>query len=212
MNTHTKRQAVFLTRLGPLAHDIPFRPHVHRVPRLVLAVPKVHIIMMVTQCHEITGTHALVKTYQRIRLPLFGLPFINHVLKPEILRITIFFHVHVILPMTPDSTCDAHTNRPTPVRTAAPNAPKCRIWHRETNPDTHTLPKIPTSVGICPSASVRAVRFAVLPKGRMQASPPHNTKTSSICFSLSHLFGFGCKIKYLSLKQNCTIQIQYRIL
>lgn len=100
MNTHTKRQAVFLTRLGPLAHDIPFRTHVHGVPRLVLAVPKVHIIMMVTQCHEITGTHALVKTYQRIRLPLFGLPFINHVLKPEILRITIFFHVHVILPMT----------------------------------------------------------------------------------------------------------------
>ena len=56
--------------------------------------------MMVTQCHEITGTHALVKTHQGIRLPLLCLPFVNHILEPKILRIAVFLHVHVVLPMS----------------------------------------------------------------------------------------------------------------
>ena len=99
MDAHTQRQTIFLTSRSPFAHDIPFRPHVHGVPRLVLTVPKVEIIVVITQSHEITCPYALIETNQRIRFPLFRLPFVNHILETEIFRVTVLFYMHIILPL-----------------------------------------------------------------------------------------------------------------
>ena len=47
--------------------------NVHRVPALVLAVPKVEVIVMIAQREEILCANLLVELHQRIRIPTFSL-------------------------------------------------------------------------------------------------------------------------------------------
>ena len=73
MQADTKRKTVFTGCLLPFSQYVTLRPHIYRVPRLVLAVPKVEIIMMIAQCKEILRTYLLIESHQRIRIPMFSL-------------------------------------------------------------------------------------------------------------------------------------------
>ena len=60
METNTKRKLVFTRSLLPFCKNIPLRSHVHRVPRLVPAIPEIHIVMMITQSKEILRPYFLI--------------------------------------------------------------------------------------------------------------------------------------------------------
>ena len=78
--------------------NIPVRTHIDRIPGLVLAVPEVHVVVMISHCHEIPRTGSFVKFYDSFRIPFFSLPLVDYVLESEFGWMAILFDVFLVLP------------------------------------------------------------------------------------------------------------------
>ena len=74
MDAHAETQSVGTCRLFPSGKDVFPGTHIHTVPRLVLAVPKVEIVVVVAHGEEILGTRLFVKCQQAVRIPLVAFP------------------------------------------------------------------------------------------------------------------------------------------
>lgn len=73
MQADAEIEAMLAGCLGPTFEDVLLRPHVHRVPRLILAVPQVEVVVMVTQGEKVLGTYLLIESHQLVGVPLLGL-------------------------------------------------------------------------------------------------------------------------------------------
>ena len=73
MERDAKGQTCLFGSCCPTGQDVFVWADVHRVPALVLAVPKVEVIVMIAQREEILGANLLVELHQRIRIPAFSL-------------------------------------------------------------------------------------------------------------------------------------------
>ena len=47
MDADAERQALFMRRLGKITDDVPVRPDIDAVPRLVFAVVEIQVVVMV---------------------------------------------------------------------------------------------------------------------------------------------------------------------
>ena len=66
MQTDPQNKVHVYALLFPILSIYLFRPHINRVPWLILTIPKVHIIMMVTQSKKILSTYFFIKCNQLI--------------------------------------------------------------------------------------------------------------------------------------------------
>ena len=104
MKAYSEIEAIFSGCLFPSGQNIFLGSHVDRIPGLVLAVPQVHVVMMVTQGKEILCTYLLVKGHQLVGIPVFSFPQRNDVLESELRGMTVMlymvfifirtFHIH----------------------------------------------------------------------------------------------------------------------
>ncbi len=97
VNRDAQGQSILLAGLAPGFQDVLLGAHVHRVPWLVGALPEVEVVVMLTEGHEIAGTHVLVELHQGVGVELVGFPFVNHILETELRGVAILRHVVDVL-------------------------------------------------------------------------------------------------------------------
>ena len=95
-------QAVLAGHPGPGADDVALRPHVDRVPSVMLGVVIVEIVVVVGQRDEILRARPDVQVHERFRLPLFGLPQVVQFHEPEFRGMTVGAEVIIVLAMALD--------------------------------------------------------------------------------------------------------------
>src|SRR5574344_227478 len=104
MDAHTQRKVIFLTGIAPSLDNVTFGPDVYRVPFLIRTVPKIEIVMMVTQSHKVLCSHAFIQFDQRVRIPFLRFPCVAEIFQTEDRRITKMAYMPVIL----TTTCIIH--------------------------------------------------------------------------------------------------------
>ena len=92
-----KTQPCFAGRLHPAADNVLLWPDLHAVPRLIRRVEHVHVVMVVGHRPEELRAGALVEGDELLRLPLVGLPFVDHVLEAELRRVAVFLAMEFVV-------------------------------------------------------------------------------------------------------------------
>ncbi len=93
---HAEGQAVFTGSLLPFGKYVAFRTHVYRVPALVLAVPEVHIVVVVAHGEKVLCADALVERNEFFGIPVLGFPFVDYVHKAELRRVAVQFDMALV--------------------------------------------------------------------------------------------------------------------
>ena len=97
VQAYAEAQPILARRPGPFVQYVALRPHVYRVPRLVLAVPKVHVIMVVAEGEEILRAYLLIESHEAVRVPLLGFPHRYYVLEAHFGGMAVMPYVMVVL-------------------------------------------------------------------------------------------------------------------
>ena len=117
-------------------HHVALRPHLHSVPARVLRVPQVEVVVVHAHAHEVFRAGFLVEAHQVIGVPLLGLPDADQIFVADLGWRPVSSRGDIVGTARPGCTCCARTNRRLRSPIAAPNAPRCRTWRRETTPGT----------------------------------------------------------------------------
>ncbi len=86
MKRDAKADAFAVGGLLPTGDDVALRADLHRVPGLVLRVPKIKIVVMHALGDHVPGPGPLVERHELVGIPLLGLPARQHVLVAELAR------------------------------------------------------------------------------------------------------------------------------
>ena len=81
---HAGQRARSAHRLGPTADDVLLRPTGHAVPWLVLRIIQVEVVMVDGHGREILRSGPLVERDEVFRIPVLGLPFVDHILETKL--------------------------------------------------------------------------------------------------------------------------------
>ena len=93
---HAEGQSGLFAGIAPTLDKILFRTYPYRVPLLVGRIPKVEVVVVVAQGHEVAGTHALVEVDQFFGIPVLCFPVVAQVFESEGGRVAEMADVPVV--------------------------------------------------------------------------------------------------------------------